>query len=230
MMTIKTEINGIVILTIAMALDKVVYAVIKIVKNVLIVVEWFVNNHHNKNSKNNNHNSKTDNNNSKNDKDNSKNDKDNSKRDNDNSSKKDNDNSKKEDNNSKNEDNNSNNDNNSSNNEDNSNKENNSKNDNDNSKKDKDNSKKDKDNSKKDKDNNNNNNHKPSNKPFQTIVMVMAIIVTGINAMVYNKEENGVIKIEINAKDVVEHSVRCLNFLIKEIHHLGIVIGLVVME
>ena len=115
MMTIKTEINGIVILTIAMALDKVVYAVIKIVKNVLIVVEWFVNNHHNKNSKNNNH-SKTDNNNSKNDKDNSK-------RDNDNSSKKDNDNSKKEDNNSNNEDNNSNNDNNSSNNEDNSNKE-----------------------------------------------------------------------------------------------------------
>merc|ERR1712179_493365 len=134
--------------------------------------------------------------------------KDNSKRDNDNSSKKDN-------NNSNNEDNNSNNDNNSSNNEDNSNKENNSKNDNDNSKKDKD---------------NNNNNHKPGNKPFQTIVMVMAIIVTGINAMVYNKEENSVIKIEINAKDVVEHSVRCLNFLIKEIHHLGIVIGLVVME
>ena len=218
MMTTKTEINGIVILTIAMALDKVVYAVIKIVKNVLIVVEWFVNNHHNKNSKNNNHNSKTDNNNSKNDKDNSKNDKDNSKKDNDNSSKNDNDNSKNEDNNSKNEDNNSNNDNNSSNNEDNSNKENNSKNDNDNSKKDKDNSKKD------------NNNHKPSNKPFQTIVMVMAIIVTGINAMVYNKEENGVIKIEINAKVVVEHSVRCLNFLIKEIHHLGIVIGLVVME
>merc|ERR1739838_1071344 len=97
--------------------------------------------------------------------------------------------------------------------------------DNDNSKKDKDNSKKDKDNSKKD-----NNNHKPSNKPFQTIVMVMAIIVTGINAMEYNKEENGVIKIEINAKVVVEHSVRCLNFLIKEIHHLGIAIGLVVME
>merc|ERR1712179_173765 len=123
---------------------------------------------------------------------------------------------------------------NSSNNEDNSNKENNSKNDNDNSKKDKDNSKKDKDNSKKDNskkdNNNNNNNNKPGNKPFQTIVMVMAIIVTGINAMVYNKEENGVIKIEINAKDVVEHSVRCLNFLIKEIHHLGIVIGLVVME
>jgi len=58
----------------------------------------------------------------------------------------------------------------------------------------------------------------------------MVIIVTGINAMVYNKEENGVIKIKINAKDVVEHSVRCLNFLIKEIHHLGIVIGLVVME
>ena len=58
----------------------------------------------------------------------------------------------------------------------------------------------------------------------------MVIIVTGINAMVYNKEENGVIKIGINAKDVVEHSVRCLNFLIKEIHHLGIVIGLVVMD
>merc|ERR1712147_432008 len=109
------------------------------------------------------------------------------------------------------------------------NKENNSKNDNDNSMKDKDNSKRDNDNSsKKDNDNskkednnskndndnskndNNNNNHKPGNKPFQTIVMVMAIIVTGINAMVYNKEENGVIK--------------------KEIHHLGIVIGLVVME
>merc|ERR1712223_521040 len=112
-----------------------------------------------------------------------------------------------------------------------------SKTDKDNSKKDKDNSKRDNDNSsKKDndnskkEDNNNNNEHKPGNKPFQTIVMVMAIIVTGINAMVYNKEENGVIKIEINAKDVVEHSVRCLNFSIKEIHHLGIVIGLVVME
>merc|ERR1712113_1216005 len=128
------------------------------------------------------------------------------------------------------------NDNNSSNNEDNSNKENNSKNDKDNSKKDKDNSKKDNDNSKNDDNdsnnsNNSNNNHKPSNnKPFQTIVMVMVIIVTGINAMVYNKEEHGVIKIGINAKVVVEHSVRCLNFLIKEIHHLGIVIGLVVME
>merc|ERR1739838_509511 len=92
MMTTKTEINGIVILTIAMALDKVVYAVIKIVKNVLIVVEWFVNNHHNKNSKNNNHNSKTDNNNSKNDKDSSNNE-DNSNKEN--NSKNDNDNSKK---------------------------------------------------------------------------------------------------------------------------------------
>jgi len=62
------------------------------------------------------------------------------------------------------------------------------------------------------------------------IVMVMAIIVTGIIAMVYNKEENGVIKVKRIAKNVVEHSVQCLNFLIKEIHHLGIVIGLVVME
>merc|ERR1739838_301726 len=129
-------------------------------------------------------------------------------------SKNDNDNSKKDKDNSKRDNNNS------------------SKKDNDNSKKEDNNSKNDNDNSKKDKDNNkkDNNNHKPSNKPFQTIVMVMAIIVTGINAMVYNKEENGVIKIEINAKVVVEHSVRCLNFLIKEIHHLGIVIGLVVME
>merc|ERR1712110_610547 len=143
-------------------------------------------------------------------------------RDNDNSSKKDNDNSKKEDNNSKNNNDNSKKD------KDNSKRDNDnsSKKDNDNSKNDNDNSKKDKDNSKKDKDNNNNNNHKPGNKPFQTIVMVMAIIVTGINPMVYNKEENSVIKIEINAKDVVEHSVRCLNFLIKETHHLGIVIGL----
>jgi len=62
------------------------------------------------------------------------------------------------------------------------------------------------------------------------IVMVMAIIVTGIIAMVNNKEEIGVIKVKRNAKNVVEHSVQCLNFLIKEIHHLGIVIGLVVME
>jgi len=62
------------------------------------------------------------------------------------------------------------------------------------------------------------------------IVMVMAIIVTGIIAMVNNKEENGVIKVKRIAKNVVEHSVQCLNFLIKEIHHLGIVIGLVVME
>jgi len=234
MMTIKTEINGIVILTIAMALDKVVYAVIKIVKNVLIVVEWFVNNHHNKNRKNNNHNSKTHN--RKTDNNNSKNDNDNNKKDEEDSSKNDNDNSKNDDNNSKNDDDNSKNDNNSSNNDDNSNKENNSKNDNDNSKKDNDNSKKDNDNSNKDNDNSNNDdnnndsNHKPSNKTFQTIVMVMAIIVIGINAMVYNKEENGVIKIEITAKDVVEHSVQCPNFLIKEIHHLGIVIGLVVME
>merc|ERR1711933_278338 len=102
MMTIKIEIYGIVILTIAMALDKVVYVVIKIVKNVLIVVEWFVNNHHNKNSKNDKDNSRKDNdNNSKNDNDNNKNKENNSKNDNDNSkndkdnSKKDKDNSKK---------------------------------------------------------------------------------------------------------------------------------------
>merc|ERR1712147_44050 len=112
-----------------------------------------------------------------------------------------------------------------SNNEDNSNKENNSKNDNDNSKKDKDNNKKDNDNN-----NSNNNNHKPGNKPFQTIVMVMAIIVTGINAMVYNKEENGVIKIEINAKVVVEHFVQLMIITINQIQMHGIVIGLVVMD
>merc|ERR1712115_377982 len=121
------------------------------------------------------------------------------------------------------------------------------KNDKDNNKKDKDNNKNDKDNNKNDNDNSNNddnnsnnnssnnnnnndNNPKPNNKTFQMIVMVMAIIVTGIIAMVNNKEENGVIKVKRIAKNVVEHSVQCLNFLIKEIHHLGIVIGLVVME
>merc|ERR1712025_1483979 len=85
------------------------------------------------------------------------------------------------------------------------------------------------DNNKNDNDNSDNN-PKPNNKTFQMIVMVMAIIVTGIIAMVNNKEENGVIKVKRIAKNVVEHSVQCLNFLIKEIHHLGIVIGLVVME
>merc|ERR1712243_388797 len=105
----------------------------------------------------------------------------------------------------------------------------------DNNKNDKDNNKNDNDNSNKDDNNSNNNNSnnnpKPSNnKTFQMIVMVMAIIATGIIAMVYNKEENGVIKVKRIAYHVVEHSVQCLNFLIKEIHHLGIVIGLVVME
>ena len=60
--------------------------------------------------------------------------------------------------------------------------------------------------------------------------MVMALIVTGINAMVYNKEEHGVIKIKIIAKDVVEHSVQLMIIKINQIHHLGIVIGLVVMD
>merc|ERR1712018_961933 len=115
---------------------------------------------------------------------------------------------------------------------DNSNNEDKNKNDEDNNKNDKDNNKNDNDNSNNDDNNSsNNNNPKPSNnKTFQMIVMVMAIIVTGIIAMVYNKEEHGVIKVKRNAKNVVEHSVQCLNFLIKEIHHLGIVIGLVVME
>merc|ERR1712243_306724 len=112
---------------------------------------------------------------------------------------------------------------------DNSNKEDNNKNDKNNNKNDKDNNKNDNDNSNKD-DNNSNNNNNSNNKTFQMIVMVMAIIVTGIIAMVNNKEENGVIKVKRIAKHVVEHSVQCLNFLIKEIHHLGIVIGLVVME
>merc|ERR1712134_254993 len=102
-------------------------------------------------------------------------------------------------------------------------------------KNDKDNNKNDNDNSNNDDssshgNNNSDNNPKPNNKTFQMIVMVMAIIVTGIIAMVNNKEENGVIKVKRIAKNVVEHSVQCLNFLIKEIHHLGIVIGLVVME
>merc|ERR1712053_71078 len=97
---------------------------------------------------------------------------------------------------------------------------NNSKNNDNNNKNDKDNNKNDNDNSNND-ENNSNNNPKPSNNKIQMIVMVMAIIVTGIIAMVNNKEENGVIKIEKIAKNVVEHSVQCLNFLIKEIHHLG---------
>merc|ERR1712045_459610 len=97
------------------------------------------------------------------------------------------------------------------------------KNDKDNNKNDKDNNKNDNDNSNKDdnssNNNSSNNNPKPSNnKTFQMIVMVMAIIVTGIIAMVNNKEENGVIKVKRIAKNVVEHSVQCLNFLIKEIH------------
>merc|ERR1711920_930408 len=107
------------------------------------------------------------------------------------------------------------------------------KNDKDNNKNDKDNNKNDNDNSNNNSNNNNSNNNNPkpsNNKTFQMIVMVMAIIVTGIIAMVNNKEEIGVIKVKRNAKNVVEHSVQCLNFLIKEIHHLGIVIGLVVME
>merc|ERR1712177_135541 len=139
------------------------------------------------------------------------------------------DNSKKDDKDSKNNDN-------SSKKDDNSNNEDNNKNDKDNNKKDKDNNKNDKDNNKNDNDNSSNNNNnsdnnpKPNNKTFQMIVMVMAIIVTGIIAMVNNKEEIGVIKVKRIAKNVVEHSVQCLNFLIKEIHHLGIVIGLVVME
>ena len=60
--------------------------------------------------------------------------------------------------------------------------------------------------------------------------MVMALIVTGINAMVYNKEENGVIKIEINAKVVVEHFVQLMIITINQIQMHGIVIGLVVMD
>jgi len=58
----------------------------------------------------------------------------------------------------------------------------------------------------------------------------MALIVTGINAMVYNKEDHGVIKIKIIAYHVVEHSVQLMILTINQIQIHGIVIGLVVME
>jgi len=58
----------------------------------------------------------------------------------------------------------------------------------------------------------------------------MALIVTGINAMVYNKVEIGVIKIKIIANHVVEHSVQLMILTINQIQIHGIVIGLVVMD